>query len=441
MSAWVARMMAAGVEIVSGEERTVPRTPTSLAAMGLLVVFLALAATGGTGTVPMRAQTISPQGAASPAPGGSPQPPSSTATATPATLPSVTGSGSVLHFKVRKVDRNPLGFVIDRSFSEYWIDDATGDVRRTDFDHEGSLQQLHVQRGLTYGLVDFARENVKIHTAARPDGPSRRRIVGPSIAYRDDVRAGRTPPSSESRRDGRRVLTVRSTIDRPALELRGIDASEVHIDAETGLVLEQVFYRRVAGASVTVRRTSFEYEVIEHLDRSPSAIDLFTMPSQAYPNWDRETVGNYTPSTIASFKAYDVFWLGDRFDSIPFASINHKEFVRGQGRTIPQYDRSTRVDVIYYASPTQDRGMRQVSLLSEPLPGLEREAAQQRALQIGMAQAGEQITVAGRLATLHADPASAEARLVLDIGATRVTIYAESRDQAIRAGEALQRLN
>lgn len=355
--------------------------------------------------------------------------PTSRAAAQSQKPPAPIAGTDLLYVQTDHVYETPQGAAKHRRATEFWLDTTTGDARFHEKDLAGTYEVIYVRSGRTYTRYFPLEKRALTQIAADDRAPFLTAVQDMMLGYKAKLAQGEVRAAGRQAVDGKAAVKV---------ERRGLPAAvsavDAYLDEASGLPLREVGYRlSSAGQIEQVETHQLTHKRDERLPRSQVPANHFAVATPA--GWASTTARYLTPATAASFRQYDLYWLGPSYGGLPLFGITHDEVVRPAG---PPPSRSSGVAVLY-AHPFSD-GRRQpgdLSVVQGPPPSAETPVGRPRPPRPGNA---EQVTVGGRQATLYS-AGRGHVQVELTIGGTFITVHGAERGQVLQAAQSLRRLN
>ncbi len=330
----------------------------------------------------------------------------------------------VLHIKARITGRSSITGEVDGvQDQEFWFDPETENARY-DTKDVGRVQELiEIRHGLTRITYYADIGQVEKQEFTDPNEQWLRNVRARMLWHRDALQRGDLQTIGQVVAQGRPAFVVQKTSIGEGQEEW---VQRLHIDKETGLVLERIGYKRNDSGELEEQgRGLFTYSIIERVPRSSLPADLF-----AAPNEQDGTIGrNLTLEDAKGFGAYAVYWTGPTAGGTPLAKIHRSVKIAG-GEA-----RFDAVVVVY--APAENVGNTDA--------GPEVEVFSKRpdpeyAKGFGERECAEQVSAGGKQGVL-CEGGKGGAQLLIELESVHVQINAPNRELALQALGSLQKLN
>ncbi len=330
----------------------------------------------------------------------------------------------VLHIKARITSRSSITGEVDGvQDQEFWFDPDTEDARYDEKDVGGVAELIEIRHGLTRITYLADMGQVEKQEFTDPNEPWLHNVRARMLWHRDALRRGDLGTIGEVVAQGRPASMVQKTSIGEGQEAL---VQRLHIDKETGLVLERIGYKRNDSGELEEQgRGLITYSIIERVPRSSLPADLFASQGE-----QDGTIGrNLTLQDAKGFGAYAVYWTGPESGGMPLARIH---------RSVKLTGGEARFDAVVVAyAPAENVGNRdagpEVEVISKrPDP--------EYAKGFGERDCAERISAGGKQGVL-CDGGKGGAQLLVELEGVHVQINAPNRELALQALGSLQKLN
>lgn len=328
----------------------------------------------------------------------------------------------VLHTQISVVWLSPEGAPPELGTQELWFDPNTNDTKYIVKDAGGSLKFVSVRQGRAAKRY-IPEVNSLTTDVATIDDAEMLNVASRLLGYKSALNRGELERLGEGEVRGRKAIQVRRQwLSNPV-------TVTTWIDKETLLPLEETLSEMNSDGNHKVSGTIvWTYTVIENVRRDQIPADIFTI---AVPPDATQVTNQYMSATeAATFGGFDVYYLGASIDGLPIFAMVHRQV---SGPRYPQ--QLVSFDVGYADSFTKSsRRPDKLSVVQQPA-----QLHRPRESAPGQLAVGESVQVNGVQATLYNTGTGAD--LELQLGNTFITIHGGNRQQVLRAGESLRKLN
>lgn len=328
----------------------------------------------------------------------------------------------VLHAQISFVWLSPEGAAPELGTHELWFDPNTNDTKYIVKDAGGSAKIISARQGRAAKRYIPEVNSLTTDVAATGDAELLN-VASSLLGYKSALKRGELERLGEGEVRGHKAIQVRRQwLSEPV-------TVTTWLDKETLLPLEETLSNTNPDGTQKVFGTIvWTYTVIENVPRDQIPADVFTI---VVPPDATQVTNRYMSATeAATFGGFDVYYLGDSFNGLPIFAMVHRQ------ASGPRYPQQLVSFDVGYADPFTNSQRRpdKLSVVHQPA-----QLHRPRETAPGQLAVGEAVQVNGVQATLYDIGAGAD--LELQLGSTFVTIHGANRQQVLRAGESLRKLN